>query len=621
MACTTKPWKPPEHQYSTVRTKAAIIMVSLTAAMAPTAVLAQTTQAKSGSLGNCGAELKTALADHADTQLVIAKPFKRGDRLVLTDDPSAASSASAVEGGGTAQPPIAGTDLCMVKLIVGPGNPGPAGAPSTSAGIGIEILLPSPQTWNQRIRVFGNSGWSGTPQASPTIVASDDIHSAAVTKGFVVATSDNGHVGSPVDASFAMNPDGSINNVGWRDFSERSLHELAEKTKAVTRAYYGRPHRFAYWDGFSTGGRQALKVAQRFPDDFDGILAGAPAINWSTFHTGNLYGQIAMKQELGRVIAPEKLAVVTKAAIQACGGSTLGFVLDPLACRYDPVEDSAVLCPHSTSAGDAAASQSTSCITREEAKVVNKLWYGQTRDGSAPSPAVDNGESIGLSDTKRLWFGWTRSVELKNTSAGGAPGLLLAADQVALEMKNPLLGSTGFRNATGNGENRWITELDYAGLVNARSQGLALQSQFSAINTDSSNLSAFAAAKGKLLMYHGLDDEYIPVQGSIHYYQKVVENMGGIKNAQRFYRFYLVPGFTHSGRSEGAPFIPIPQPASGRDEMFAALQTWVEHDQAPQDIKVQSGDARLKLPLCLFPKKLRYVGTGSEQSGSSYKCQ
>jgi hypothetical protein len=115
-------------------------------------------------------------------------------------------------------------------------------------------------------------------------------------------------------------------------------------------------------------------------------------------------------------------------------------------------------------------------------------------------------------------------VELKNTSAGGAPGLLLAADQVALELKNPLLGSTGFRNATGNGENRWITELDYAGLVNARSQGLALQSQFSAINTDSSNLSAFAAAKGKLLMYHGLDDEYIPIQGSIHYYQKVVES-------------------------------------------------------------------------------------------------
>lgn len=181
--------------------------------------------------------------------LVIAKPFKRGDRLVLTDDPSAASSASAVEGGGSAQLPVAGTDLCMVKLIVGPGNPGPAGAPSTSAGIGIEILLPSPQTWNQRIRVFGNSGWSGTPQASPTVVASDDIHSAAATKGFVVATSDNGHVGSPIDASFAMNPDGSINTVGWRDFSERSLHELAEKTKAVTRAYYGRPHRF---DGGTT---------------------------------------------------------------------------------------------------------------------------------------------------------------------------------------------------------------------------------------------------------------------------------------------------------------------------------------------------------------------------------
>jgi len=622
MATSKKSRKLSCQSNSTVRTKVAIAIVWAIAGLAPTSVLAQTAQPKSPLFGKCGEELAAAMKDYADTRVVLVKPFKRGEQLVLTNDRDAAASASAVERTGNAPAPIAGVDLCLVKLLVGPGNPGPANAPSTSAGIGIEILLPAPEAWNQRIRAFGNSGWSGTPQASPTLVASDDIHSAAVTKGFVIATSDNGHVGSPVDASFAMNPDGSINTVGWRDFTERSLHELAEKTKAVTRAYYGRPQRYAYWDGFSTGGRQALKLAQRFPDDFDGILAGAPAINWSTYHTGNLYGQIAMKQDLGRLIPPEKLFAVTKAAVIACGGSKLGFVLDPLACRYDPATDLAILCKGSDRpAGADVATSPGSCLTREEARVINKLWYGQTQDGSVPSPGADNGNSSVLAGTKRLWFGWTRGTELKDTSAGGAPGVLLAADQVALELQNPLLGSTGFRNATGNGENSWFKELDYAGLANAQAKGWALQSQFSAINTDSPDLSAFAASNGKLLMYHGFADEYIPVQGSIHYYHRVADSMAGIQNIQRFFRLYLIPGFTHSGRSEGAPFVPVPQPASGRDEMFTALQNWVENERAPQTITLKSSDTRVTLPICVFPQKARYRGTGPVKSAASYKCR
>lgn len=619
MATLTKSSKLSGKSSGTGRMKAAIALVWASAAMAPTPVLAQTSHPESASTGKCGEALKAAMENHADTRVVLVKPFKRGERLVLTNDPRAASSASAVEGAAGAPSSVAGVNLCLVKLIVGPGNPGASNAPSTSTGIGIEILLPAPEAWNQRIRAFGNSGWSGTPQASSTIVASDDIHSAAAAKGFVVATSDNGHVGSPVDASFAMNPDGSMNTIGWSDFSERSLHELAEKTKAVTRAYYGRPQRYAYWDGFSTGGRQALKLAQRFPDDFDGILAGAPATNWSTFHTGNLYGQIAMTQDLAHLITPAQLGAVTRAALVACGGSKLGFILDPLACRYDPVTDPAILCAGSSKSA-AIASSSNSCLSPEEARVINKIWYGQTQDGSAPSPGVDNGESSVLTGTKRLWFGWGRGVALKDTSAGGSPGLALAADQVALELQSARLASTGFRNATGNGENRWIQELDYAGLAHARAQGLALQKQFSAINTDSPDLSAFAASNGKLLMYHGLADEYIPVQGSINYYQRVAGAMGGIQNIQRFYRFYLIPGFTHSGRSEGAPFVPVPQPATGRDEMFTALQNWVEHDQTPQEIMVNSSNTQVALPLCVFPQKAHYRG-GSVKSPTSYKCR
>jgi hypothetical protein len=441
-----------------------------------------------------------ALSRYPDTTVLLVQPFRQGEALRVAGTSNAATS-SAVERAATTSAPTAGVDLCLVKLLVGPGNPGLAGAPSTSAGIGIEVLLPSPATWNERIRVYGNSGWSGTPQASLNAIVSDDLHAAAAAKGFVVATSDNGHVGSPIDPSFAMNPDGGINTVGWRDFSERSLHELAVKTKALTRAYYGRPHQYAYWDGFSTGGRQALKLAQVYPNDFDGILIGSPAINWSKYHTAGLYAQIAMKQDLGSLIAPEKLANATQAVIKACGGAELGFLIDPLACRYDPTLDPAILCRGETGpSGITGTSNSPACLKVAEAKVINKAWYGQTTDGSAPAPAADNGSANILADNKRVWFGWTCGTDLKAAPVGGAPGLILAADQTALELQDPTLGSTFFANRKGKGANRWLTALDYAGLANAQAAGVRLQPQFSNINTDKSDLSRFAITGGKMLM-------------------------------------------------------------------------------------------------------------------------
>lgn len=573
----------------------------------------------------CDDVLKSALSSNADTKVLVVKQFKQGEPLLLTGARNAATPSTGVEAAPNATAPTAVMDLCLVKLLVGPGNPGPAEAPSTSAGIGIEVLLPSHDKWNERIRAYGNSGWAGTPQASLSLIASNDLHVAAATKGFVVATSDNGHVGAlplpEIDSSFAMNPDGSINTVGWKDFSERSLHELSEKTKLVTKLFYGRAHRYAYWDGFSTGGRQGLKLAQVFPDDFDGILVGAPAINWSKYHTAGLYAQIAMKQDLGYLIAPEKLATATQAAIDACGGAELGFLIDPLSCRYDPTLDAANICEGSTStSGVGGTSNSQGCLTVPEATVINKAWYGQTIDGAAPAPANDNGSANILSNQTRLWFGWTRDTDLRNSPVGGAPGLILSADQTALELQNPALGSERLTNATGNGQNRWLDTLDYAGLANAQAQGVLLQPQFSDINTDTPELTQFAASGGKIVMYQGMADEYIPAQGAINYYERVIARTGGVEAVRQFYRLYLIPGFTHSGRSEGRPFVPTPQPSSGRDEMFKALQNWVENGAAPEAIQVQSSDSRVSLPLCVYPLKITYRGNGPAKSAASYFC-
>jgi feruloyl esterase len=166
----------------------------------------------------CDDGLKAAMRSHTDTKVLLVTPFKKDEPLLLAARSPGTARATAVEAAPSARPPVAGADLCLVKLLVGPGNPGPAGAPPTSAGIGIEILLPSHTKWNQRVRAYGNSGWDGTPQASLNSIASDDLHAAAAAKGFVVATSDHGHVASVIDPSYAMNPDGSINTVGWRDF-------------------------------------------------------------------------------------------------------------------------------------------------------------------------------------------------------------------------------------------------------------------------------------------------------------------------------------------------------------------------------------------------------------------
>jgi hypothetical protein len=163
--------------------------------------------------------------------------------------------------------------------------------------------------------------------------------------------------------------------------------------------------------------------------------------------------------------------------------------------------------------------------------------------------------------------------------------------------------------------------LDYAGLAEAQAEGLRLQPEFSQINTDDPNLAAFAATGGKMVMYQGMADEYIPAQGAIHYYEHVLAETGGAEAVQAFFRLYLIPGFTHSGRSEGAPSVPVPQPASGRDEMFAALQTWVEHDETPEQLELVSADETVSLPLCVYPRAITYRGDGAVTSADSYVCE
>lgn len=560
----------------------------------------------------CDDSIKTAFKPDTDTAVLTVKSFRRGDALLLS-------------GAATATTPVATNDVCFVKLNVGPGNAGPAGAPSTSAGIGIEVWLPTAANWNNRIRVKGGGGWAGGTHALATAVASAGTNTTtaagvAMTEGAVSASTDTGHaVGS---GAFAMNPDGTINTVLWRDFSERGIHEMAVKTKALTRAYYGRDARYAYWDGFSTGGRQGHKEAQANPADFDGILAGAPAFNWTKFITGELYPQTVFQRDLAGVnLTTGQLNLMSNGAIDACGsvgGVKLGYIPDPAQCIYDPRRDVAVLCPGQAGIGVTGASTSADCVNLAQAAAMNKIWYGQTGDGSAPDPASDNGHGVSPAPNQK-WYGLTRGTSMLGLA--GASPFPIATDMVALELQNPRLATPAFLNATGNGADGW-KGLGYADLANASDRGVALQPRFADINTDNPDLSAFRARGGKMIMYHGLADTLIPPQGSINYYNRVAVQMGGIQSIQGFYRFYLVPGMAH-GFSNGTANPAANPPLPTLDQLYAALTDWVEKGTAPAALTATAPATatfgQKTRPLCVYPQKAVYT-SGDPNLASSYTC-
>jgi hypothetical protein len=573
----------------------------------------------------CDDSMKTAFKPDANTTVIVVKAFKKGDDLNLN---------------GTLSGVTAANDLCMVKLNVGPGNPGPAGAPSTSPGIGIEVWLPSPANWNKRVHVVGGGGWAGGVQGSTTAIAGLPNPAAALfasapaspvaiagIEGAVSASTDTGHADTAGGGSFAMNPDGTINTALWNDFASRSIHEMAVETKALATAYYGNPLRYSYWDGFSTGGRQGMKEAQANPNDFDGILAGGPAFNWSKFITGELYPQIVFQRDLGGTpLTTAQQDLVSNAAISACdvvGSQHLGYILDPSACKYDPTTDASVLC---TASG--GTNTTTACVTTVQATAINKIWYGITSDGSVPAPNADTGwasvaSTSGPTGVQR-WFGQTRGTSLYGAYFGGF-GLAgvngpftIASDQVALELQSPTLAGPNFVNATGNGASGWKA-LSYAQLSNAFDQGIALQPQFGEINTDNPDLSGFKSHGGKLLHYHGLSDELIMPQGSINYYTRVVNQMGGdLASVQSFYRLFLIPGFGHGSPNGTAnPAANPPVPAAG--QLYQALTNWVESGVAPDKIPLQNQGGTITRPICMYPSKPTYTG-GDVGAASSFAC-
>ncbi|WP_341890704.1 tannase/feruloyl esterase family alpha/beta hydrolase [Variovorax sp. YR752] len=459
-------------------------------------------------------------------------------------------------------------DYCLVKARVG-------------ANVNIWVALPS-ANWNGRLRAEGNGVYAGASQ----LVVPDD----SVRQGFVGVKTDTGHAGTAkgplpdfLDGSWGMDATGGPATQLQTDFAHRSEYLMSVIGKQVAKAFYGRDPVRSYWYGCSTGGRQGLMMAQRYPEAYDAILAGAPAIHWDRFQTYQIWPQMAMKYEAGGPMSAAKQALVTARAVAACDaddGVTDGVIDDPRRCSYDPTNDIEIT--RANCSGD-------TCLTPGEASGVKKIWGGATSaSGSLLWPGIERGADLG--------------------AFSGTFPFPIPIEQARYWV---------YFDPTWD----WNT-LTYANFEtyfydNARMVGPMMA-------TDNPDLSAFKARGGKLILWHGWSDQLIMPQGTVNYYERVRQAVSG---SDEFSRLYMVPGMAHcatgSGVSEFGQVASGAVAAEPRTDIFRALMAWSEKGQAPTSItaaRIENGSTTRTRPLCPYPQVARYKGSGSTDDAANFSC-
>jgi pimeloyl-ACP methyl ester carboxylesterase len=448
--------------------------------------------------------------------------------------------------------------------------------------INIWVAMPT-SAWNGRFRSEGGGVYAGTVG-----IAAD-----SVKQGFVGVQTDTGHAGSPLSGAFGMLSPGLPNTALQTDFAYRSEHLMAVIGKQLVKAYYGQDPVRSYWFGCSTGGRQGLMMAQRYPDDYDAILAGAPAIHWDRFQAYQIWPQVVMRQELGAAMSPAKLALATQRAVAACDatdGVSDGVIDDPRSCTYDPTKDAGV------TKANCAAGDGT-CLSPAEATSVQKIWGGARTTGGA-----------------LLWPGLERGTAL-NAMAGAAPF------PIPIEQARYWV----YFDPTWD----WTT-LTYANYEAFFAKNVQMVGPLMA--TDDPDLSKFRKRGGKLIMYHGWSDPLIMSEGTTKYWDSVKQAMTTANVPLDFAKLYMVPGMGHCsggagpnqfGQSAGGIV-----PADPQHDVFRALMAWSERGAEPQAIvatkftnDVPTQAVQRTRPLCVYPQVARYKGSGSTDDAANFACQ
>jgi feruloyl esterase len=464
------------------------------------------------------------------------------------------------------------------------------GLPEGSA----RFLMLLPEQWKQRFLAYGEGGNAGNlnPSANPADRAE------ALAKGYVTIVDDTGHVGG---SGWVRKPDGSVDKVKATDFFYRGNHSATVAGKAFAQAYYSAPVLHAYFEGCSSGGKMAMAGAEHYPDDYQGVIAGDPSMDY-TLGLARLLVMRAVLSSPNAFIPQDLLTKIDERIIAKCDsldGAKDGLVQNPAAC---PVKAEDLLCKPGVKAACLNADQVaviknfTTSMRDSRGKVLYAGWPITHMSGQGGAGAWDIGRTApDLSDSTLPWTVWDE----KSTPAGWNFAKQTFGDWMGygperkissfpIDVKKQVIGDELLkRNA----------EVFDDGVVN-----------------DPAHLKAFIAKGGKVIMYHGTADPALPYMRSVQFFQKLSAIEGSPDKARRNMRLFLVPGMQHCGGGIGPD----------RFETLSALENWVENGQAPTAIAASTRPdlpVQHNLPLCPYPQQGRYSGTGDITDASNWSCK
>jgi len=490
-------------------------------------------------------------------------------KLAATTITAAERVTSGEVDGPTIQTPFHGLPVfCRVSGVL---------RPSADSEIKFEVWMPE-NDWNGRFLGAGNGGFAGT--------IGYQALAGNLRRGFATAGSDAGHSGDAEDASWAFGHPEKIKDFGWR-----AVHLTAQRGKEIVAAYYSRPAAKAYFDSCSDGGREALMEAQRFPEDYDGILAGAPANNWVHMVTSGVDVAQTTRSDPQAYISNLKLPAIQRAALAECDaldGVKDDILGDPKKCHFDPT---ALLC---------RGPETLDCLTPPQVDSLKRYYAGGV-DGEGKS--IFPGYALG---DERGWRDWI---------VGHGPGSGAGDQYVQNYFRYMVTGDPKWNVLTANVD----ASLKQAISVTAAD-----------LDATSPDISRFVARGGKLILYHGWNDPAISPWNSIAYYESVQKQMGE-KETESFLRLYMAPGVEHCLGGPGPDSfgqLGLPTATGPKYGVFDALVDWVEKSVpagtvvATKYVPGTNGENKVAMtrPLCAYPSVAKYKGTGDTGDAANFSC-
>jgi feruloyl esterase len=470
-------------------------------------------------------------------------------------------------------------DLAQIAAALMPAS---AGSPAhcrvaglLSPEIAFEVSLPA--KWNGRFYMIGNGGHAGEAMDAPVRVSQ---RNEALQLGFAFAQTNTGHdARKEPGASFVMsNPQKAI------DYAYRAVHLTAITAKEITQEYYATPVSRSYWNSCSNGGRQGLIEAQRFPEDFDGIVADSPWVDQTGFTIGAIWNQKALS---GAALTPAKLALVAAKVMAKCDaidGLKDGLIDDPRKCSFDPARDVPACHP---------GTDGPHCLTPAQAAAIAKVYSGPVSNGKPVFPGFMPGSEAVMSlFGGGKGSGWLNVMVTTQPERKPADFNLAEGTMRYLVFRPPM---PDYNYQTFDFDRDIYMLDDWSKQADAKDP----------------DLSKFKARGGKLIMTYGWADSILQPMMGVNYYEQAASRNGPDTTA--FFRLFMAPGMAHCGGGIGP---------DRRDSMTAMIN-WVEKGQAPDFIvasRVVDNRVVRTRPLCPYPQVARYSGPGSIDNAANFRC-